>query len=91
MSAFSFSLNAAPAPSVALEIAASHVSAAVVQPRGDRATIAVHATDALPEGALVPSLTAPNARDRAAVTAAVRRVLEAAGRPRRSRYTADQS
>src|SRR3954469_11920727 len=83
MSAWSLSLGNAPPPSVALEMAADHVSAAVIGLRGGRASIVSHAREALSESALVPSLASQNVRDRAAVTAAVTRVLAEVGRPRR--------
>src|SRR5690348_535514 len=82
MSAF-FSLRNAPSPGIAVEVASDHVSAAAVQLRGSRALISAHATESLPEQALTPSLTASNTRDRGAIVAAVRRVLEQVGRPRR--------
>jgi type IV pilus assembly protein PilM len=77
------SLRDAPAPPVAVEIAASRVSAASLEMRGGRPVVAAHATEALPEGALVPTLTALNVHNRAAVTAVLGRVLERVGRPRR--------
>jgi Tfp pilus assembly PilM family ATPase len=45
--------------------------------------VAAHTTEPLPDGALVPSLTAANAHDRLAVMGALNRVLERVGRPRR--------
>jgi Tfp pilus assembly PilM family ATPase len=45
--------------------------------------VAAHTTEPLPDGALVPSLTAANAHDRLAVMGALTRVLERVGRPRR--------
>ena len=83
MSRFSLSLNDAPAPLAAIEITAQRVTGVSLEERGGRAVIAAHATEALPEHALVPSLTALNVRDRAAVGFAVGRVLEGIGRPRR--------
>lgn len=77
------SLRNAPPPSAAVELAARHVSAASLELRGGRRSVAAHAIEALPDGALVPSLTAPNIHDKAAVAAAVGRVLERVGRPRR--------
>ena len=58
------SLRAAPPPAVAVEIAAHHVSAAGLETRGGRPVVAVHATEALPDGAVVASLTSHNLRDR---------------------------
>jgi Tfp pilus assembly PilM family ATPase len=77
------SLRAAPPPVVAVEIAAHHVSAATLETRGGRPVVAAHATEALPDGAVVPSLTAHNVRDRAPLVAALGRVLDRVGRPRR--------
>ena len=83
MSAFPFSFATAPPPTVAIEIAALRVSAAILEVRGGRPAIAAHALEPLPAGALVPSLTGRNALDRATVVTAVNRVLERLGRPRR--------
>ena len=77
------SLRAAPPPGVAVEIAAHHVSAAGLEIRGGRPTVVAHATEPLPDGAVVPSLTAHNVRDRAPLVAALGRVLDRVGRPRR--------
>src|SRR5260370_5179696 len=76
-------LRDAPPPPVAVEIAAHRVSAAGLETRGGRPVVAVHATEALPDGAVVASLTSHNLRDRASVAAALARVLERVGRPRR--------
>lgn len=71
-------------PSVAVELAGRRVSAAALELHGGRPVIAAHAAENLPEGALVPSLTAENIRDRPAVVAALQRVFERiGGRPRR--------
>ncbi|MBI3264560.1 MAG: hypothetical protein HYZ58_15650, partial [Acidobacteria bacterium] len=83
MSRFSFALNDAPPPAVAVELGARRVAAATLQRRGGQPVIAAHAIEALPNGAIVPSLTAQNVRDAAAVTSALGRVLERIGRPRR--------
>jgi len=45
--------------------------------------VAMHAIESLPDGALVPGLTAANTHDRAAVVGALGRVLDRIGRPRR--------
>jgi Tfp pilus assembly PilM family ATPase len=82
MSIFS-TLRDSPAPAVAVEIAANRVSAASLDWRGGQPVIATHATEPLPDGALVPALTAVNTHDRAAVVAALGRVFERVGRPRR--------
>jgi Tfp pilus assembly PilM family ATPase len=77
------SLRDAPPPGVAVEIAAHHVSAAGLETRGGRPVVTAHATEGLPDGVVVPSLTGHNLRDRAAVAAALGRVLDRVGRPRR--------
>ena len=77
------SLRDAPAPGVAVEIAAGRVSGATLDWRGGQPVVAAHAVELLPEGALVPALTAANTHDRATVTTAINRVMERLGRPRR--------
>ncbi len=75
---------ASPWPSVCVEFAARRVTVVAVSHRGLPAVLTGHATEALPDGALVPALNAVNVQDRAAVTAAVRRALDHVGvRPRR--------
>jgi type IV pilus assembly protein PilM len=78
-----FSLQESAAPGVAVEIASGRVSAASLEWRGGEPVVAAHATEPLPDGALVPALTALNVRDRAAVLGALGRVLERVGQPRR--------
>ena len=80
---FLSTLRESAAPAVAVEIASGRVSAASLEWRGGQPVVAAHATEPLPEGALVPSLTAANAVDRAAVSGALARLLETMGRPRR--------
>ena len=80
---FTRALNETSGPPAAIEIAANRVTGASLEWRGGQPVIASHATELLPDGALVPSLTAHNAHDRAAVVGAVTRVLERIGRPRR--------
>ena len=70
-------------PAVAVDIASDHVAAASIEQRGGAAVIGVHATEPLPAGALVPSLTAPNVVNRSVVVTALQRVLEKTGYPRR--------
>ena len=70
-------------PSEAVEIAALRVSAAGIEWRGRRPVVAAHAIEALPDGALIPSLTSRNAHDRVALVSALGRVFERVGRPRR--------
>lgn len=78
-----FSLTDAATPDFAVEIAAGHVAAAALEYRGGRPVVAAHAIELVAPGALVPSLTAANTQDRAAVMTALNRVLERVGRPRR--------
>jgi type IV pilus assembly protein PilM len=78
-----FSLSDAAAPDVAVEIAQGRVTAAAVERRGARIAVVAHGVELLPQGALVPSLTAANTHDRATVMTALNRVLERVGRPRR--------
>ena len=77
------SLREGAAPTVAVEIASGRVSAASLEWHGGRPVVAAHASEPLPDGALVPSLTAANAHDRPAVLSALSRLLETMGRPRR--------
>jgi type IV pilus assembly protein PilM len=77
------SLRQGTAPAVAVEIAAGRVAAASLERRGGQPVVSQHATELLPDGALVPSLTASNTHDRAAVMTALNRALEKVGRPRR--------
>ena len=76
-------LQESPAPAAAVEIAAGRVSAASLERRGSQAVVSAHASEPLPEGALVPSLTGTNIHARPAVLGALGRVLERIGRPRR--------
>ena len=82
MSVFS-SLHHASPPGVAVEITSARVSAAAVDWRGGKAVVTAHGVEALPEGALVPSLTAANVHDRASVMRTLAAVLDQVGRPRR--------
>ena len=65
------SLHDSAPPDVAVEIASGRVSAASLEMRGGQPVVAAHATEPLPDGALVPGLTAHNIRDRASVLAAL--------------------
>jgi Tfp pilus assembly PilM family ATPase len=77
------SLRESAAPAVAVEITSDRVSAASLDWRGGQPVVAAHASEPLRDGALVASLTATNAHDRPAVVAALARLLEQVGRPRR--------
>jgi type IV pilus assembly protein PilM len=71
-------------PTVAVEIARHRVSAASIVWRDSSLAVAAHAVEALPAGLVVPSLNATNIADPAAVSQALRRVLERiGGRPKR--------
>jgi Tfp pilus assembly PilM family ATPase len=70
-------------PTVALEIAAHQASAASIEYRSGTAVVSTHATELMPPGALVPSLTAANVHNRQAVIDVIGRVLERTGGPRR--------
>ena len=76
-------LTDAAAPTAAVEISAQRVSAAAVEWRGGQPIVAAHAVEALPADVVVPSLTARNVLDHDAAAAAVARVLDGIGRPRR--------
>ena len=83
MSLFS-SWIASPPPDAAIEIAADRVAVAVVGERSGGLVVQSYASEALPAGAVVPSLTASDVHNRAAVVSALRAALDRAGaRPRR--------
>ena len=67
------------APSAAVEIAAGRVTAVGLGKGAGGAVVQGWATEALPAGAIAPSLTAPNIVDTAAVGEALRRALSRAG------------
>jgi Tfp pilus assembly PilM family ATPase len=77
------SLRDAPAPSVAIEVAASRVSGASLEWRGGQPVVSAHAMEPLAPGVVTPSLTGTNLHDRPAVAVALNRVLERLGYPRR--------
>jgi Type IV pilus assembly protein PilM len=77
------SLSTAAPPSAAVEIAAHRVSAVSLDTHAGRPVVSAQAAEALREGAVVPSLAAQNVRDRPAVVAALKRVLDQVGRPKR--------
>lgn len=77
-------LLAVPRPAAAVEIASRRVTAVAVSRGSHGFGITAHATEPLPEGALVPSLTDTNIPDRAVVTGALGRLFDRLGaRPRR--------
>ena len=75
---------ASPPPDAAVEIAPGRVSAAALTSRGGDLSVQAYAVEAVPTGAVVPSLTGQNIFDRAAVAAAIRTTLGRLGtRPAR--------
>ena len=75
---------ATPAPTVAVEIARHRVSAAAIVPRDGRLTVAAHAIEPLPDGAVTPGLNASNIPDVRVVADVLRRAFDRIGsRPRR--------
>ena len=78
------SLFAPAPPTVAVEIARHRVSAAATSLRDGKLAVLAYATEALPDGAVVPSLNAANIPDREAVASILRRTFERiAVRPKR--------
>src|SRR5690242_6160987 len=83
MSLFSSWIASAP-PDAAIEIATDRVAVAVAAERGSNLAVQSFAAEALPVGAVAPSLTASNIHNRPAVVGALRGALDRAGiRPRR--------
>ena len=75
---------ASASPDAAIEIAAETVAVAAVGGRGSDPNVQSYALEALPAGAVVPSLSPHNVADRAAVVGALRAALDRANlRPRR--------
>jgi type IV pilus assembly protein PilM len=70
---------ASPPPSVAVEIGAGRVTAVVLGTVDGAPAVTAQATERLPDGLVAPSLTTPNLTEKAAVAAAVQRVLQAVG------------
>jgi len=77
------SLFQTPPPDVAIEIDHAQVGAARLVWRGSQAVISAHAREALPAGAVVPSLAALNMNDVPLVAKAIGRVLAELGKPSR--------
>jgi type IV pilus assembly protein PilM len=69
------SLFASAPPSVALQVGSRYVCGLALRRHGGSAVVAAHAVEALPPGAVVPSLTGENIPDRQAVSQVVSRVL----------------
>ncbi len=70
---------ASPPPSAAIEIGAGRVTAVVLGTVDGEPAVTAQATERLPDGLVAPSPTTPNLTDKAAVAAAVQRVLRAVG------------
>ena len=71
-------------PDVAVDITADHVTALRLSGRGRGASVAAHAVESLPPGAVVPALAAPNMPDVAVVSRTVREAVgKLGGRVRR--------
>lgn len=66
-------------PTVAVDLAPGRVAVVRADRRGSTTTIAAHAIEALPPGAISGALTGPNMLDEGLVAAAVGRALDAAG------------
>ena len=64
---------------MAVEIGAGRVTAVVLATVDGAPAVTAQATERLPDGLVAPSLTTPNLTDKAAVAAAVQRVLRAVG------------
>ncbi len=74
-----FSLLQTPPLQFAVEIASRHVVALSLTGRAGSFRVAAHAVEALPEGAVAPSLTASNITNPGLVTAAITRAFAALG------------
>jgi type IV pilus assembly protein PilM len=66
-------------PTVGVEIGARRVTAVSLGEHGGKPMVTAHATETLPAGLVTPSLNHPNIADRAAVGAALGRVLSQIG------------
>jgi type IV pilus assembly protein PilM len=77
-------LLASPPPTVAVEIAATHVTTLALAGSGRESVIAGYAVEPLAAGVVTPTLNAANVHDPAALTAGIRTTLQkVAGRTRR--------
>jgi len=68
-----------PAPTVGVEISARRVTAVVLDRQADRFSIMGHASELLPDGAVVPALATPNLVQKDVVARAVKSVLQQVG------------
>jgi len=77
-------LFSSPPPHIGVELAARRVTVVTLARGGGAPVVAGHATEPLPESALVPAINAQNVMDPTSVAAALRRCMERLGvRPRR--------
>jgi type IV pilus assembly protein PilM len=75
---------ASPPPSAAVEVSSTRVTVVAVSPQAGGTVVSGYAAEALPAGAVEPSLNAVNVHDAAALAAAVRAALDRVSpRPRR--------
>jgi type IV pilus assembly protein PilM len=72
-----------PPPSAAVEITAARVTAASIGDHGGSHVLTAFASEPLTPGVVEPALNAPNVHDAAALTAALKSVLQKVSRPRR--------
>jgi type IV pilus assembly protein PilM len=70
---------ASPPPAAALEITASRVTGVALAPQGGGHVVAAHASEPLTPAIAEPALNAPNVHDHAALTTAIRDVLDKLG------------
>jgi type IV pilus assembly protein PilM len=73
------SLLSPPPPTVAVEIARQRVSAAAVSVRDSSLSVTAHASEPLPAGVVLPSMSAANIADVKAVASGLRRIFERMG------------
>jgi type IV pilus assembly protein PilM len=67
---------ASPPPSAAIEISAARVTAASIGGHGGGHVITAYASEPLPDGAVEPALNAPNVHNAAALTEALKTVMQ---------------
>jgi type IV pilus assembly protein PilM len=69
-------LFASPPPGVALEIAASHVTALTLSRSGRENVISAYAVEPLAAGVVTPALNAPNVHDQASLVTTIKQALQ---------------
>jgi type IV pilus assembly protein PilM len=72
-------LLASPPPTVAVEIAPTHVTGLLLSDSGSEPMIAGYAVEPLPDGVVTPAVNAPNIHDQAALAAAISTALQKIG------------